>query len=130
MGLRLKGIFVCHGIQLKLLIVASLFKANFNWYITGTGSLLHGLEVAAQRKAFVCGKPYKPIIDVLIKEQGCRSCQDTYDWRQVCAFHKSKFPFMSSSKICKRSQTIRPTLQMCTNICKVQVLIVHLLIIV
>lgn len=37
---------------------------------TGTGSLVFGVEVAAQRKAIICGKPEKPIIDVLVKEQG------------------------------------------------------------
>ena len=38
--------------------------------VLGTGSLLQGVEVASQRKAIVCGKPNKPIIDVLVKEHG------------------------------------------------------------
>ena len=45
-------------------------RSNSDCLIQGTGSLVQGVEVAAQRKAIVCGKPYKPIIDVLIKDQG------------------------------------------------------------
>ena len=51
-------------------VIRKSSKSKSDCLIQGTGSLVQGVEVAAQRKAIVCGKPYKPIIDVLIKDQG------------------------------------------------------------
>ena len=76
-GRNLPGIqFKCNKYpSLKVFVhILMLFRKSSKNYsdclIQGTGSLVQGVEVAAQSKTIVCGKPNKPIIDVLIKDQG------------------------------------------------------------
>ncbi len=39
------------------------------YFCPGTGSLLTAVEIGTQKKAITCGKPEKPIFDVLVQEQ-------------------------------------------------------------
>ena len=56
------------GIFIKYTVGRIILHVHF-YLSVGTGSLLTAVEIGAQKKAVVCGKPEKPIFDVLVQEQ-------------------------------------------------------------
>ncbi len=51
------------------LFLSAVFKKKPHNFSSGTGSLLTAVEIGTQKKAITCGKPEKPIFDVLVQEQ-------------------------------------------------------------